>query len=231
MNRFFLRSLGALAILGFFLAALSCAHDQQLVSISIEPTTQTFGAPNIPVPADAGLQVQLRALGHYIHPPVTKDVTTAVVWASNTPQIATITSSGLLTAAGQACGGAVVSATITNNFSAGNRPSTGALVTGTMTTNVVCFTGASGNNAILTVDLVPANEGSVTVSGGGLSPVSCTISCTLPFTIGAGPITLTAAGSNGHSFGTWTNCVQVGPPDTCTIPTLGADQTVTANFQ
>jgi hypothetical protein len=228
-----LRSAGALAILGFFLAALSCAHDQQLVSISVEPTTQTFGASNIPVPADAGLQVQLRALGHYIHPPVTKDVTDEVVWASNTPQIATIDSSGLLTAAGQACGGALVSATITNNFSAGNRPSTGALVTGTMTTNVVCFTGASGNNAILTVRILPIGEGTVTVSGGGLvTPLLCPgPSCALPFTLGSGPITLTAVGSNGHSFSAWSGCGLAGPPNVCTIPALDADLTVTANFQ
>src|SRR5215469_17572 len=123
MNRFLLRSAGALAILGFFLASLSCAHDQQLVSISVEPNTETFGASNIPVSADAGLNVQLKAFGHYIHPPVTKDVTNEVVWFSNSDQIATVNSTGLLTASGQACGGALVFASITNNFSSGNRPS------------------------------------------------------------------------------------------------------------
>ena len=230
MNRFLFRSAGALAILGFFLASLSCTHDQQLVAISVEPTSQTFGAANIPVPADAGLQVQLRALGHYIHPPVTKDVTDQVVWVSNTPQIATVTSTGLLTAAGEACGGALVSATITNNFSAGNRPSTGALVTGTMTTNVVCFTGTTGNNAILQVLITPTGDGTVVVSGGGLAPTTCTTNCTLPFAIGAGPIILTAAGSNGHSFVSWTNCV-TSSANVCTIQTLDADLTVSANFQ
>ena len=63
-------------------ASLSCAHDQQLVSISIVPDTQTFGASNIPVPADAGLSVRLRALGKYIHPPVTKDITGQVTWTT-----------------------------------------------------------------------------------------------------------------------------------------------------
>ena len=233
MNRFLLRSVGALAILIFFLAALSCAHDQQLVSISIEPTTETFGAANIPVPADAGLQVQLRALGTYIHPPVTKDVTDQVVWVSNTPQIATITSGGLLTAAGQACRNAVVSATITTNSSAGNRSSTGALVTGNMTTNVVCFSGATGNNAILTVLLSPVGDGTVSVSGGGLAnPVICSSgsACTLPFPIGASNITLTAAGSSGHSFVNWTNCA-VPSANICTIQTLDSDVQITANFQ
>jgi hypothetical protein len=50
MNRFLLRSAGALAILGFFLAALSCAHDQQLVSISVEPTTETSAPRTFPCP-------------------------------------------------------------------------------------------------------------------------------------------------------------------------------------
>lgn len=229
MNRFFLRGVGALAILGFFLAALSCAHDQQLVAISIEPTTETFGAANIPVPADAGLQVQLRALGHYIHPPVSKDITDEVTWVSNTPQIATITSTGLLTAAGQACGGALVSATVTTNSSGGNRTSKGALVTGTMTTNVVCFTGATGNNALLSVFIKPTGDGTVTVSGGGTT-VTCTANCTLPFAIGSGPITLTAAGSNGHTFIDWTNCSQPSG-NQCNIQTLDSDLGVTANFQ
>jgi hypothetical protein len=46
----------------------SCGHDQQLVSITVQPQSETFGAANIPVSADAGLSVQLRALGTYIHP-------------------------------------------------------------------------------------------------------------------------------------------------------------------
>lgn len=228
MKRFFLRGVGALAILGFVLAALSCAHDQQLVAISIEPTTETFGAANIPVPADAGLQVQLRALGHYIHPPVTKDITDQVAWVSNTPQIATITSTGLLTAAGQACGGALVSATVTTNSSAGNRTSKGALVSGTMTTNVVCFTGTTGNNALLQVLITPANAGSVSVS-----PTNVVCSgqgCTLPFSVGSGPIVLSAGANSGHTFVNWTNCVQASGA-TCTIPTLDSDLVVTANFQ
>jgi len=120
----------------------SCGHDQQLVSIDVEPTTETFGAANIPVTEDAGLNVQLRALGTYIHPPVTKDITSQVTWASNTPAVATVNSSGILTAAGVDCGNALISATVTTNRSAGNLSSKGAIVTGSMTANVVCFTGS-----------------------------------------------------------------------------------------
>lgn len=134
------------ALLGVFLAASllstmsACGHDQQLVSITVVPAVENFGATNIPVPLDAGLNVQLRALGSYIHPPVTKDITNQVTWTSNTPQMVTVDTNGVITATGQACGGTIVSATIVTNHSDGAISSTGALVTGSMTANVICPT-------------------------------------------------------------------------------------------
>jgi len=91
----------------------SCGREQQLVSITVQPTSETFGASTTPVGADAGLQVQLRALGNYIHPPVTKDITDKVVWSSNTPQMMTVDPSGLVTVTGLSCGATLVSATVT----------------------------------------------------------------------------------------------------------------------
>ncbi len=126
----------------YLLASLSgCGHEQQLVGITVVPDVETFGAPNIPVSANAGAKVQLRALGSYIHPPVTKDITTQVVWTSNTSDMVTVDATGLITATGNACGGTIISATVTTNHSSGNIQSNGALVTGSMTANVVCFTG------------------------------------------------------------------------------------------
>ena len=123
-------------------AVLSCGHEQQLVSIAVSPATETFGSATIPVIDDAGLNVQLRAIGTYIHPPVTKDITSQVTWSSNTPQMITVNSTGVITATGLACGSTLVSATVTTNKSPGNISSNGAIVTGTMTANVVCFTGS-----------------------------------------------------------------------------------------
>src|SRR5579864_147495 len=94
------------------LVLFGCGHEQQLVSIDVEPTTETFGSAKTPVLADAGLNVQLRALGTYIHPPVTKDITNQVIWSSNTPQMVTVNSTGLITATGQACGNTLISATV-----------------------------------------------------------------------------------------------------------------------
>ena len=119
----------------------SCGHDQQLVSIDVEPTVETFGDSKTPVILDRGLNVQLRALGSYIHPPVVRDITNQVAWSSNTPQMVTVNSTGLITVTGDACGGTIVSATVTKNSSDGGLSSSGAIVTGTMTANVVCSTG------------------------------------------------------------------------------------------
>jgi hypothetical protein len=137
-KRHWLRLSGVSALL--FLASLApgCGRDQQLVSLQIQPDTETFGAATVPVAANAGSSVQLRALGTYIHPPVTKDITTQVTWASNAPDMVTVDANGVLTATGLACGNALVSATVRTN-SDGNRSSSGAIVTGNMTANVVCF--------------------------------------------------------------------------------------------
>lgn len=116
----------------------SCGHDQELVSISIQPTSETFGSATTPVIDDKGLSLQLRALGSYIHPPVTKDITNQVIWTSNTPQMVTVNSSGVITATGMACGNTIISATVKTNKSSGGISSSGAIVTSSITANVVC---------------------------------------------------------------------------------------------
>lgn len=134
----FRRCLKMLLVCSLCIWVLGCGHSQQLVSIAITPTTETFGSSSTPVIDDTGLNVQLRAIGTYIHPPVTKDITDQVTWTSNTPQMITVNSTGVITATGLACGSAIVSATVTTNSSVGNISSTGAIVTGTMTANVTC---------------------------------------------------------------------------------------------
>jgi hypothetical protein len=134
-------ALVGLLVAMFLLATLSaCGHDQQLESITVIPAVETFGGPKIPVSADAGLNVQLRALGSYIHPPVTKDITNQVTWSSNKPDMVTVNAAGLITATGTSCGGTIISATVVTNHSTGNISSKGALVTGSMLANVACPT-------------------------------------------------------------------------------------------
>jgi hypothetical protein len=194
----------------------SCGRDTQLSGIAIQPPMETFGATNIPVSQDAGLSVQLRALGSYIQPPVTKDITNQVTWASNDTQMVTVSPSGLLTATGFACGNSLVSATVTTNHAM-----TGAIVTGYMTANVICF---SATGPVLTVTFAGTGAGTVTSVPAGLG---CSTTCSASFPSGS-PIRLTAT-PNGSTFGGWTGCDAM-QGQACTISSLTANKTVTVTF-
>jgi len=212
------------AAAGTLLGLNSCAHDQQLVSIEVQPTVETVGTTNTPVLQDAGFQVQLRALGTYIHPPVTKDITNDVTWESNTVQMFTVTSTGLLTATGESCGATLVSATVNTNRSSGGLSSSGAVVTGYMTANVVCF---SGTGPTVTVDFAGTGSGTISSSPPGLGCSSTAgSSCTGSFPTGSS-VTLTAV-PNG-TFGGWAGC-SIAAGTTCTLEDLTNNVTVTATF-
>ena len=204
----------------------SCGRDQQLVGITIQPSVYTFGASNIPVSADTGLQVHLRALGEYIHPPVTKDITDKVVWTSNTPQMMTVVSTGLLTVTGISCGNTLVSATVTTNSSAGGLTSAGAIVTGFMTGNVVCFTSSGGGGPLLSLGFSGLGSGTVSSSPAGLS---CSTACaTQAFPVGT-MVTLTATPTAPSTFGSWQGCDSPGTTNPCTL-NLTTSRIVTVSF-
>ena len=218
------------AIAALLLGVNSCGHSQQLVSIQIQPSVQTFGSSTTPVIDNAGGQVQLRALGTYIHPPVTKDITSSVTWSSNTPQMFTVSSAGLLTATGESCGGTLISATVTTGKSAGGLSSSGAIVTGLMTANVVCFTGTGGGGAgspVLTVAFGGNGSGSVTDSA---QAISCATPTPCAFLVASGTaLTLTATPAGASVFGSWAGCDSANNINPCTL-TLTGNRTVTATF-
>ncbi len=207
----------------------SCGRDQELVSIQVQPTTETFGASNIPVSEDAGLTVQLRALGSYIHPPVTKDITNQVTWFSNDTQMMTVSSTGLVTVTGLTCGGTLVSATLTTNSSAGGISSSGAIVTGYMTGNVMCFSGSTGGGSspVLTLTFAGLGAGTVASSPLGLSCASPS-PCLTQFALGT-TVTLTATPIGTSSFGSWTGCDTAGAANPCTV-NMATNRTVTVTF-
>jgi hypothetical protein len=227
MNGKWLGIFGLMAVAAALCSMSSCAHSQQLVSIQVQPSVETIGASDTPVIDNAGAQVQLRALGTYIHPPVTKDITNEVTWASNTPQMFTVTTAGLLTATGESCGGTLVSATVTTNSSAGGLSSSGALVTGYMTANVVCFTGGgTGSGPAITVTFGGTGAGIVTSNPSGLS-CSSPNPCVDQFPVGTN-IMLTAT-ATGSTFGGWQNCPVSTTTNVCSF-TLETNTTVTATF-
>ena len=217
-----LRCVMTLVVGASLISSLSCAHDQQLVSIQVQPNVENFGA------ADPALNVQLRALGSYIHPPVTKDITDQVTWASNTPNMVTVNSTGLIAPAGFACGNTLISATVTTNRSAGNRSSSGAIVTGYMTANVACV---SATGPILTVNFAGSGPGNVVSSPAGLSCASTAVTCSAGFVSGT-PVQLTASATGTSTFGGWVGCDSVSGlgQTVCNINGLTANRTVTATF-
>lgn len=224
MNGKWLSIVILVAAASMLLGLNSCAHNQELVSIAIQPGTETVGASNVPVIQDTGFQVQLRALGTYIHPPVTKDITSQATWNSNTPQMFTVTPGGLLTATGDSCGATLVSATVNTGNSSGGISSSGAVVTGYMTANVVCF---SGTGPTVTVDFAGTGSGTISSSPPGLGCSSTAgSSCTGSFPTGSS-VTLTAD-PNG-TFGGWAGCT-INAGTTCTLQDLTNNVTVTATF-
>jgi|KBSMisStaDraftv2_1062788.scaffolds.fasta_scaffold132989_2 hypothetical protein len=206
------RYVGAIAFCSVVVGLLSCARDQELVSMTIQPSTETFGAANIPVSANAGSTVQLRALGTYIHPPVTKDVTAQATWASNTPDIATVDASGLLTATGLACGNSLISATIKTG------QSSGSIVTANMTANVVCFVGP-----VLTVNFAGNGTGTITSSPTGLS---CASTCSTSF---PSNITVVLTATANGTFGGWSGCDSVNGT-ACTVAIGSSNRSLIVTF-
>jgi len=85
----------------------SCGFKRQLVSITLIPNLATL--------TGFGVQLQFKAVGNYIHPPDSRDITTSVVWQSAAPQVVTVDATGLATS-GPGCGtGIVISATAHND--------------------------------------------------------------------------------------------------------------------
>jgi List-Bact-rpt repeat protein/Big-like domain-containing protein len=228
MSRKWLSVVILAAVAGLLLGVNSCGRSQELVGIQVQPSSETFGASNIPVAADAGLSVQLRALGTYIHPPVTKDITSQVTWTSNTPQMVTVNSAGVITVTGQACGATLISATVNTNSSSGGISSSGALVTGFMTANVVCFTSSGGaGSPALTVTFMGNGSGKVTSSPTGVSCASPS-ACLAQFASGS-TVTLTATPNGGSLFGSWVGCDTPSSANPCDV-TMTTNRTVTVTF-
>jgi len=201
---------------GLLLFLSSCGHDQELIAITVQPPTETFGAPNIPVSADAGLNVNLRAYGSFIHPPVTKEITNQVTWSSNTPQMVTVDAAGTITATGNACGNTLVSATMPASH--------GGIQVGFMTATVVCFTGTGpiGPSLIVTI----SGSGTVVSTPAG---IACSQTCGFIFNTGTS-VMLTASPTAPSTSATWTAGCDSISGNTCTV-TMNANRTVAVQFQ
>jgi hypothetical protein len=119
---------GLIAVVLLALGVLSCGSDQSLSSIQVRPTGTTI--------TGAGLDLQFTAIGHYNHPPTTKDITSQVIWQSSARQIidfVTPTVPGLATS-GFGCGTNIpIQAIVYRNP---KNPSNGTAIIGTASVSV-----------------------------------------------------------------------------------------------
>lgn len=155
MRTFLFRVTGTLAIASALLAAVSCggSSTQKLTSIQVLPGSITVaGTPTI----------IFTALGHYAKPQQIKDISTQVVWNTNTPSIIAFIDSAhpnYLQPSGSGCGTNLgVNASVYSNPTS---PSSGTVVIGTAKVNVQCGNGSGADFSLVATPL------SATVGQGG----------------------------------------------------------------
>jgi len=180
---------------------LSCMHELKLVSITVKPPTATFLTP------DTNGQIVFTALGNYIHPPDTRDITSKVTWATDVPQLIQI-NGGVVSPMG-GCGIADISASLKDK---GNLVIGYATVTVNDPTNPTC-PGGSQTKGVLTVALTGNGTGTVTSVPAG---INCPLeACGAQFNVGD-TVVLTATPNPGSAFGAWTGCDSTNGT-TCTV--------------
>ncbi|HVO63877.1 MAG TPA: Ig-like domain-containing protein [Terriglobales bacterium] len=199
------------------LITASCGHDQELVSITVTPAKVDFQG--------FGARSQMTAMGSYIHPPETKDITSIVTWATNVPDTVSVSQTGLVTAI-NICGSGQVTATAYSNPS---NHAAGSAIRGSADVAIL-LNGSSNCSQLanLTVQIGTSGgsaSGSVTSSPTGINCPNTT--CSANFAVGT-TVTLTASPNSGSSFNHWDGC-DAPSGITCTM-NMNAAKTVTANF-
>jgi len=212
MNRKWFSILALIAAATFFVNLSSCGFNKHLVSISIAPTGATFGA------VDTSLFVNFTATGTYVHPPQTKDVTNIVTWKSDTPQVASVTSGGVVSPS-LGCGTANVYATFYD--SPNQVTSNSAFITVDGPASLGCPQSGALSNLSVTIT---TGTGKVTSAPAG---ITCGTVCAAQFTTGT-TVELTATLISPSTSVTWGNC-DSSTGTVCTV-LLQADRVVTAAF-
>ncbi len=192
----------------------SCGQDHKLVAIEVQPSAGfNFASPN---PAAQG---GFTAIGTFVHPPGTADITNQVLWKTDIPQLLTI-DKGVVSPTGAGCGVADVSASLT---SGGNLVVGYSTVTVSDSTNALC-PGGSSTLGVVSVTLAGASTGTVTSAPAG---ITCPATCIAQFTVGA-TIGLVAVPGAGNTV-SWAGCTTFSG-NTCTIVVPKGTTNVTATF-
>jgi hypothetical protein len=205
MSRKWFSILSLIAAAMLLLSLSSCAYNQHLVSIQVQPPGATFQS--------VGASILFKAVGTYEHPPETKDITSQVTWSVDSQGLVSITNTSLVTSL-SICGSGNLTASY---YDSPNLVSSSAFLQGGGVGTSAC------NQAALTVNIVGA--GTVVDS---TAAIKCPGTCSADYALGS-TIGLTATPGAGASQVIWTNCNSfVG--NTCTV-VLNFDTTVTATFQ
>ena len=208
----------ALVVIAIALFGLaSCAHNTHLVSISIQPGNGTFAA------VDPSLFFEYKAYGTYIHPPKTVDITNQVAWQTDNPQVALVTSAGVVSP-NTNCGVAQIFATM--HDSPNDIVSNMVSITVDGPASQGCPQGGATNNLSVVISSGGA-DGTVASSPPG---INCGSTCSAAFATGTS-VALTATPLAGKSFNGWASgCASItGGGATCNV-TLSSDVTVTGSF-
>jgi hypothetical protein len=192
----------------------SCAYNQHLESIQVQPSTGgTFGA------SDPALFFDFKAFGTYIHPPQTKDITDLVTWETDNPQVVKVSSAGVVSP-NLGCGLGNITATFQDGSNLVVSNSVPVTVDGPASSGCT----PAGPEPILTVTVAGTLTGTVTSSPAGIT-CSTGSSCSSQFTAGS-TVSLTAAPAS--SFQSWNGCNATNGAS-CTV-FLENSTTVTATF-
>jgi len=201
-------ALGALVAVGAALSLPSCGHDQKLVGLEVQPGAFTFLNPY-----PTTLTEQYTAIGTYIHPPSTMDITNQATWKIDDGAV-TMTTPGLFTPAPGFCGGGNISATVPAGTGGASNVII-AFATVTVDNPEVATCPGGNTEGTLSVQIAP----SVTSLTYGINCPSVTCIAVVP--VGAS-VALTATPASGYSFLNWTGCTTTsGNVCTVTIPVGG----------
>lgn len=219
-----IRSLLGVALLtGTLLPVVSCNNSPSLTSIVIAPTNPTTElallANGSPAPAGDQIQTYYTATGYYTHPghpPIVRDITDQVTWYTYTPDLVTVSTSGVATPAGNAIGYTQITASMhgfNGDIISNSSTFTVTLPSNITTTDVISLTITPTNPSILTGQSIGFNAIGTTGTGtqinltnqstwGSSSMAVCAIvattgNCT---TTGAGTAAITATYTNADGI-------------------------------
>ena len=165
-------TLSALLLSVALLSVVSCTSSPSLTSITISPssytTTLVLTASGASAPTGLQGQTLLTATGNYAHPghpAETRDLTSQVTWLSYTPELVTVSPTGVATVTGSAIGTTQITASM---------PGFNGDVISNASTFTVTLPAATKTSDVTTLTVTPANPIILQGQSAGFSAIGTT---------------------------------------------------------